>query len=83
MPYIPYPNVPEYPAVPPLVRPVSSAIASLPVLAIGIVSLKEMRQATATYSRVPIVNPQNPAATPQVNNGMTQPSPLTPRRSSR
>jgi hypothetical protein len=35
-------------------------------------SLKEIRQATATYAKVPIVNPQNPAATPQVSNGMTQ-----------
>jgi hypothetical protein len=40
------------------------------------VSLKKIRQVTATFARVtaPIVSPQNTAATPQVNNGMTQPS---------
>jgi hypothetical protein len=40
------------------------------------VSLKEIRQVTATYAKgpTPIVNPQNPAATPQVSNGMTQPT---------
>jgi hypothetical protein len=39
------------------------------------VSLKEIRQVTATFAKVPspIVNPQNTAATPQVNSGMTQP----------
>jgi hypothetical protein len=34
--FIPFPNVPEYPGVPQLTRPVSAAIASNPVLAIGI-----------------------------------------------
>jgi hypothetical protein len=41
------------------------------------VSLKEIRQVSAMYAKVattPIVSPQNPAATPQVNNGMTQPA---------
>jgi hypothetical protein len=33
---IPFPNVPEYPGVPQLARPVGAAIASVPVLAIGI-----------------------------------------------
>lgn len=33
---IPYPNVPAYPGVPQLVRPVQEAIASEPVLAIGL-----------------------------------------------
>jgi len=40
------------------------------------ISLKEIRQVEAIYKTVPtpIVNPQNSAATPQVNNGMTQPT---------
>jgi hypothetical protein len=37
------------------------------------VSLKEIRQVTASFA-TPIVNPQNPAAAPQVSNGMTQPT---------
>jgi hypothetical protein len=36
---IPFPNVPEYPGVPQLARPVSAAIASVPLLAIGIGTL--------------------------------------------
>jgi len=36
MPTIPFPNVPNYPGVPALTRPVSAAIASSPMLAIGI-----------------------------------------------
>ena len=38
------------------------------------VSLKEIRKVSATFAKVsvPIMNPQNAAATPQVNNGMTQ-----------
>jgi hypothetical protein len=36
---IPFPNVPEYPGVPQLARPVESAIAAVPVLAIGIGTL--------------------------------------------
>lgn len=40
------------------------------------VSLKEVRQVSAAFTVAvkPIVNPQNPAATPQVNSGMTQPA---------
>lgn len=40
------------------------------------VALKEVRQITSHYAQIatPIVQPQNAAATPQVNNGMTQPS---------
>lgn len=39
------------------------------------ITLKEVRQVSATFATVstPINQPQNPAATPQVNNGMTQP----------
>lgn len=36
MPNIPFPNVPEYPGVPPLLRAANAAIASSPALAIGI-----------------------------------------------
>lgn len=36
MPNIPFPNVPNYPGVPALTRPLSAAIASSPVLAISI-----------------------------------------------
>lgn len=36
---IPYPAIPEYPGVPQLARPVSAAIASVPLLAIGIGTL--------------------------------------------
>lgn len=42
MPSIPFPNVPNYPGVPQLARPVSAAIASVPVLAIGIGSLENI-----------------------------------------
>lgn len=40
------------------------------------ISLKEIRQVTAIFAQVttPIVSPQNAAATPQVSNGMTQPT---------
>lgn len=41
------------------------------------VTLKEIRQVSASYttsSTAAIVNPQNAAATPQVNNGATQPA---------
>ena len=36
MPEIPFPNVPAYPGVPALIRPVSTAIASVPALAIAL-----------------------------------------------
>lgn len=40
------------------------------------ISLKEVREVQATFAQVatPIVSPQNAAATPQVSNGMTQPT---------
>jgi hypothetical protein len=40
------------------------------------VVLEEIRQVSAAFSTAtkPIVNPQNPAATPQTNSGMTQPA---------
>jgi hypothetical protein len=38
------------------------------------VSLKEIRQTTAAFSTTAIVAPQNAAATPQVSNGVTQPT---------
>lgn len=39
------------------------------------ISLKEIRQVTASFSTVqtPISSPQNPAATPQTNSGLVQP----------
>lgn len=40
MPNIPFPDVPEYPGVPPLQRAVNSAVASVPALAIGIGTLE-------------------------------------------
>jgi hypothetical protein len=40
MPNIPFPNVPEYPGVPPLLRQANSAIAAIPALAIGIGTLE-------------------------------------------
>lgn len=45
-------------------------------LIVADVSLKEVRQITSKFAQItsPIVQPQNAAATPQVNNGMTQPS---------
>lgn len=42
------------------------------------VTLREIRTVSATYTTAatsPIQSPQNPAATPQVSNGMTQPTP--------
>ncbi len=38
------------------------------------VSLKEIRQVTAALTNAPIVNPQDAAATPQVNGGNVQPA---------
>lgn len=40
------------------------------------VSLKEIRQVSASFTTAtkPIINPQNPGATPQTNSGMTQPA---------
>jgi hypothetical protein len=40
------------------------------------ISLKEIRSVSAAFTTaaVPILNPQNPAATPQTNNGVTQPA---------
>lgn len=40
MPSIPFPNVPAFPGVPALTRPVSAVIAQTPVLAIGLGSLE-------------------------------------------
>lgn len=40
MPNIPFPDVPEYPGVPPLLRAGNAAIASVPALAIGIGTLE-------------------------------------------
>ena len=36
MPAIPFPNVPNYPGVPQLMRPIDAAVAQVPVLAIGL-----------------------------------------------
>lgn len=40
MPNIPFPDIPEYPGVPPLLRQANSAIAAIPALAIGIGTLE-------------------------------------------
>jgi hypothetical protein len=42
MPSIPFPNIPPFPGVPALVRPVSAAIAANPAIAIGIGTLENI-----------------------------------------
>jgi hypothetical protein len=42
MPLIPFPDVPDYPGVPQLLRPANAAIASVPVLSIAIGSLENI-----------------------------------------
>lgn len=51
MPLIVYPNVPAYPGVPQLVRPVQAAIASEPLLAIGLGTVENLL--TAAFQQGP------------------------------